>query len=316
MKVDLTGAPPQTICEVKSVVVGGSWNRDGTIIFGSTAPGGVWRVSAAGGAATPLTVVDASRQEQAHIAPLFLPDGKHFVYLRESSVPENNGIDIGSLDAKPEQQGLKRLVATKFNPVIAPSPDPGAVVLLFLREDALLAQTLDLAKLEMTGDPLRAAAGLRSKREFGNFSASTNGVLVYQKGSIQEYSSSPLVWLDLAGTSLGAAGTEGLTVRLDPAAARVAVDRTDDTGNGDIWLYDFSRKAPTRLTTNPLMNTTQSGPRTEHISAMAHSAASAQDCIECPRTAQAARKRCSRPAAATGNWTTGRTMAAFCSIPK
>jgi eukaryotic-like serine/threonine-protein kinase len=256
MKVDLTGAPPQTICEIKSVVVGGSWNRDGTIVFGSAAPGGLWRVSAAGGSATPLTVVDPSGQEQGHFSPVFLPDGKHFLYLRGSNVPENNGIYIGSLDAKPEQQGLKRLVATQFNPVIVPSLDPGAAVLLFLREDALLAQPLDLAKLEMTGDPVRVAVGLRSKREFGNFSASTTGVLAYQRGSIQEVSSSPLEWLDRAGQSLGTVGIEGLTLRLDPAAARVAVDRTDTTANEavtneDIWLYDFTRKAPTRLTTNP-----------------------------------------------------------------
>ncbi len=251
MKVDLTGAPPQTVCEIKSIIVGGSWNRDGTILFGSVAPGGLWRVSAAGAAAaTPLTVVDASRQEQGHYSPVFLPDGKHFVYLRLSSVPENSGIYIGSLDAKPEQQGLKRLVATNFNPVIAPSSDPGSVVLLLLRENALLAQPLDLAKLEMTGDPVRVAAGVGSQLEFGSFGVSTNGVLAYRKGSAQGFTAPPLVWLDRAGTNLGAAGIEGLSLRLGPAAARVAVDRTDPTGNDDIWLYDFARKASTRLTTN------------------------------------------------------------------
>ena len=46
MKVEVSGGPPQTLCEIKAFITGGSWNRDDVIIFGSFG-GGTWRVSAA-----------------------------------------------------------------------------------------------------------------------------------------------------------------------------------------------------------------------------------------------------------------------------
>ena len=61
------------------VAVGGSWNRDGDIIVGNT-DGGLLRVRETGGPASPLTTLDASRKEEFHLLPTFLPDGRHFVY--------------------------------------------------------------------------------------------------------------------------------------------------------------------------------------------------------------------------------------------
>ena len=61
--------------------MGGSWNRDGDIIFGNIV-GGLLRVRETGGAASPITSLDPSRKEEFHLLPTFLPDGRHFVYLR------------------------------------------------------------------------------------------------------------------------------------------------------------------------------------------------------------------------------------------
>src|SRR5207247_424137 len=82
--VDASGGPVQTLCEVPSAARG-SWNRDGTIIFGTRA-GGLFRVAAAGGQPTPLTRPDGSHGEGSHRFPSFLPDGRHFLYL---AVPSN-----------------------------------------------------------------------------------------------------------------------------------------------------------------------------------------------------------------------------------
>jgi eukaryotic-like serine/threonine-protein kinase len=82
--VDLTGSPPQTLCDTTGPnLSGGSWNRDGVIIFGS-ANAGLTRVSASGGATSRVTALDASRKESRHAFPTFLPDGRHFLYLRTS----------------------------------------------------------------------------------------------------------------------------------------------------------------------------------------------------------------------------------------
>ena len=105
-KIDLAGAPPQDICETRALVLGGSWNRKGIIIFGTDGEG-IMQVAAAGGVATRLTT--APGRNQIHVFPSFLPDGRHFVYLRESEKP---GVSLGSLDTKPEQQDPKTFLAT------------------------------------------------------------------------------------------------------------------------------------------------------------------------------------------------------------
>src|SRR6185295_14061009 len=90
-KLDVTGGLPQTLCDLPGVAVGASWNRDGDIIVGNTS-GGLLRVRETGGAAVPITAPDPSRKEEAHMLPSFLPDGRHFVYVRLSpGVPEASG---------------------------------------------------------------------------------------------------------------------------------------------------------------------------------------------------------------------------------
>jgi len=83
-KIDASGAPPQTLCDAADSR-GGTWNRDGVIVFASSAFGLLYRVSAAGGEPSPVTALDQSRFETSHRWPYFLPDGRHFLYLVRSS---------------------------------------------------------------------------------------------------------------------------------------------------------------------------------------------------------------------------------------
>ena len=109
-KMDVSGGPPQTLCDLPSVAVGGSWNRNGDIIVGNI-NGGLLHVRETGGIASPVTTLDPSRKEEFHLLPTFLPDGRHFVYLRISpAAPEAGGIYVGTLDAKPEEQSRQRLM--------------------------------------------------------------------------------------------------------------------------------------------------------------------------------------------------------------
>ena len=89
------------------------------IVFAT--PTGIMRVSAAGGSALPLTALNQSRGEIGHFFPRFLPDGRHFIYLRVSPGADVTGLYVGSLDAKPEEQDLTRIVATRTNGEYAPS---------------------------------------------------------------------------------------------------------------------------------------------------------------------------------------------------
>jgi Tol biopolymer transport system component len=250
MRVELSGGPPQTLCEIKGIITGASWSGDGVIAFGSFG-GGLWRVSANGGVASPVTAIDVSRQETGHSTPVLLPDRKHFLYLRQSSLSENVGIYLGSLDAKPEQQSVTRLLATTFSAAYAPSSDPNVGYVLFLRENALLAQPFDWVKLQVAGEQVRVADHLKSIFEFGAFGVSENGVLAYQTGDAIGANPLQLTWFDRRGTNLGAAVAPGyyLSLRLSPDASRVAVTRLNlAIVSSNIWLHDFARNNQTRLT--------------------------------------------------------------------
>ncbi len=250
-KIDASGGPPQVICDTSVTALGGAWSRDGTIIFG-TIGNGIMKVPAAGGA--PTLVTSTSGRNEVHVFPSFLPDGRHFVYLR---APEDTGIYIGSVDLKPEQQSSKRVLATPVMAVYAPSTQPGMGRLLFMREGSLLAQPFDEGRLEPTGEPVLLAEQVASFLLSGAFSVSSSGVLAYRPAKMGP-DLSTLTWFDRNGKELGAAGQPGaysyFDLALSPDATRVAASRIDLSVPGSvqgIWLLDLARGVSSRFTFDP-----------------------------------------------------------------
>ena len=243
-KIDLSGGVAQTVCDLTGLAVGGSWSQEGVIIFGQGG-GGLMRVAAKGGSAFPLTVLDSSRGEIHHVIPSFLPDGRHFVYLRASNKSEDYGIYIGSLDTKPEEQDSRLMLGTRFGASFVPSSDAGPGHLLFVREGKLLSQPFDARRLELSGVPVLVAEHIGTFLDGALFSASANGILVYKSGGSQE---GQLTWFDQRGRRLGRVGEPGayLTLALSPDGTRVAVSRLAQ--NPALWLIDLSRGAATRFT--------------------------------------------------------------------
>jgi Tol biopolymer transport system component len=249
-KLDVSGGLPQTLCDLPSgsVAVGGSWNRDGDIIFGNF--GGLLRVRETGGVAVPITALDPARKEEFHLLPTFLPDGRHFVYLRVSpSAPESSGTYVGTLDAKPEAQSAQRLMPYEVGLSYAAAVDAGPGRLLFLREGTLMAQPFDARRLALAGDPVPVAERVGSFRDTAYFSTSANDVLVYRTADTD----SQLAWFDRQGNMAGRASEPGgfRGVALSPDGARAVASRTNpqDTAKADLWLFDLSRgSGATRLT--------------------------------------------------------------------
>src|SRR5437660_3830718 len=60
-KIDISGGPPQEVCDAFVAVIGGAWNRDGTIIFG-TVGNGIMQVPATGGVAALLTTTEGRNE--------------------------------------------------------------------------------------------------------------------------------------------------------------------------------------------------------------------------------------------------------------
>jgi eukaryotic-like serine/threonine-protein kinase len=249
--VDLTGSPPQHVADTMGPnATGGSWNDDGVIVMGST-NGPLTSVSASGGVPTPITVVDVARKDRRHAFPTFLPDGRHFVYLRTNAVPENSGVYVGSIDAKPEAQDDRRLIATAFGPVYVASVQKGRGHLLILRDGNVLAQEFDEGRLEIVGDPVTVVTPVGAWLSSGFFSAS-GGVLVYRSSAANQ--DTRLQWWDRGGTFAATPAQPGGVgaMALSPDGERIALVRPDPTGpTGEISIWDTARGNSARLTAGP-----------------------------------------------------------------
>src|SRR4029450_4741981 len=112
-------------------------------------------VNADGGTPTRVTQVDKVKRELNHYWPEFLPDGRHFLYMATALEPNAPRapptVYIASLDS-PE---TKRLTQMHSRMAYA---SPG--YLFFVQDGALLSQTFDPVKLQLTGEPVRIADGL------------------------------------------------------------------------------------------------------------------------------------------------------------
>jgi eukaryotic-like serine/threonine-protein kinase len=237
-KIDISGGPPITLCDAPNNR-GGSWSRDGVILFNAVNLAALQKLSASGG--VPSAVTELRQGETAHMRPTFLPDGRHFLY-RAYTGSLAGPIYLASLDSSERKLLLN---ADSQNVLFTQG------YLLFLREATLMAQRFDPENFTLTGDPSPIAEDIQTSGAsppYGFFSVSENGVLAYQTGV--GAGGSQLVWFDRTGKQTGVLGDPAsyADVELSPDAKRASVS-TPERGKGrDIWLYDVARGLRTRFT--------------------------------------------------------------------
>jgi serine/threonine protein kinase len=245
-KIDVDGGPVFTLAP-GTESRGGTWNRDGVILFTPDARGPVHRVSANGGKVTEATVYGAT--DSTHRYPHFLPDGRHFLYLVRHGSGAGRGRDpeirVGSLSSRDS-----KLVLNVASNVVYASGH-----LLYVREGALVAQEFDLDRLAVKGEPVTLVPDVLMDERFsrGVFSTSGNGVLVYQTGKGQTLTA--LRWLDRNGAILGTVGQPALFFNggdpeISPDGKRATASIVDlRTGQTDIWMIDLATGTRRRFTT-------------------------------------------------------------------
>ena len=238
-RIDVGGGSAQTICET-GAGFGGSWEPAGTIVYASEFGSTVFSVSAAGGKPVAATALDAARGDVAHLFPVFLPDGRHFVFVARNRDPEKTAIALGEL-------GSTRTRALFHAESAAIYADPG--YLLFAREGALLAQRFDPRRLEPEGEATSVADDVLFFTDMSGLQATVGGqALAYGRW----FHKKKLVWLDRKGAELGTLGAVGDygDVSISPDGRRVAVSMADGARgqNMDVWVLDAERGQTSRLT--------------------------------------------------------------------
>jgi eukaryotic-like serine/threonine-protein kinase len=243
-KIDPAGGPAITINDAPFVPgppTGATWNGKGTIVF-SVIGKGLFQVPANGG--TPSPVTDAAGG--LHHLPSFLPDGEHFLF--RVAVPgagtsglNTNEIHLGSL-ASPESRLL-------FSDSSQAYYSQGHI--LFVRNGTLMAQAFDARTLTMAGDPFLVSEDvLTGAGGASAFSASPNGVLVFQGGAVLSHSR--LAWVDRSGKEIEVFGDEerwgDVQISSDGKRFAVTAGGASQGDRSDVWI--FERGLRTRFTTD------------------------------------------------------------------
>ena len=238
-RVDAAGGPPQDIAPTGSFF-GATWNRGGTILFGSAE--GIQRVRAEGGG-KPETIIPLADSETGLYWPHFLPDGSHFFYTSWSGQGTKRAVMASSIDL-PTKKTLVLPVGSN-----AGYAEPGYVV--FHRENAVYAQPFNASTLVASVEPVRIADEVTfdAANGLGNFSVSAKGGLAYFFGSStaggtsgapqSDLSEWQLSWFTRTGQLVKSVGPPGVYRGVEAFAKtdRVAVHRHDANG-GDVVVLE------------------------------------------------------------------------------
>ena len=244
-KVRIAGGTPEDICQAEAAPGGGTWNRDGIILFAPSLSDGFYRVAASGGkpqhgtqagriqigTGRPVAAVSARRQTLRVLSA----DGSGRNLRRLCRFAASSRSIAASSPARPTPciRRLRRI-----------SPKTG--YLLYINERNLMAQQFNA---EPPGDrrrtpsrwPTRSAPC--SSLALAPISVSTTGVLVYQ-GVGQP--TRQMVWMDRGGKQIAPAGEPGAwgPPRISPDGNRAVVAKTGPDGKtAHLWLLDISGAA-------------------------------------------------------------------------
>ena len=240
MRIDTTGGSPVTLSD--SAGLGGTWNSNNVILIGaSLTDPTLRRIPASGGDPKVVLKPDQGAHEIRLSWPVFLPDGRHFLFLSSSSDLAKSSIRLGSLDSAE----TLALLPDEQQPFYAEG------YLLFPRQRKLYAQPFDAGKLRLWGDatPIVEGIGMAINTGTAQYSSSQTGILAYANS---ESDNEVLMWYDRSGRrSSGPALASGhyRQVTLSPDGRRAAVEKLDPaTNRWGIWLLDLNSGILSRLT--------------------------------------------------------------------
>lgn len=242
---DLGGGNAQILCDAARIV-GGTWNKDGVIVFGPDYNTLLAQVSAKGGEPQTINVQSDDIANERHGNPVFMPDSRHFLFRRV--IGNQTGVNmkpLGIWSASLDSPEIKQVLPDDTNVVYTPEG-----WLVFVRNDSLVVQAFDAGSLTVSGEPTTLISGQRNA--LGNnrrFSVSDNGILVWQGSWERDYQ---LMWFDREGKQTGVVGPPakvgvGQDPHISPDGKRLLIKRNPPN---TLWVIDLEKGTDLRITSD------------------------------------------------------------------
>ncbi len=240
-KVSVFGGVPVVLCGAHPR--GGSWGKDGTIVFTPGLTNPLSRISANGGAPQQLTHFDGSRGELTQRWPQILPSGKDVIFTASS---DNNSfahayVEVASLATGNEKVLVKNAYFGRYLP---------SGYLTYVSGGTLFAAPFDAQALEVTGAAMPVEQHILANLSNGSaqLSASATGTAVYLSGKALT-SEVTVALVDRTGvvTPLIKDPGDYYAPRFSPDGKLLALQ----VGIGNVSIFNLARKTLTPLTHPP-----------------------------------------------------------------
>ena len=236
-KMAARGGPPVTICDAADGL-GGSWSKDGIIVFASATGAALQRVSADGGAVTRATVLDVSRGEFSHRWPEVLPDGDTVLFT------------VGTVGEWDEAEiAAQSLASGRRTPILKGGTNPRYLSsghLAYAHDGAVWISAFDPRTLSLSGTPTRALEGVATSVDgAAEFAVAQSGATVFHPAA--PTSTRRLMIVDgTSQTPIAAPPHAYVTPRLSPDGRKVLLGVADNAEH--VWSYDLTAGTLTQLT--------------------------------------------------------------------
>ncbi|MEO5814756.1 MAG: hypothetical protein ABIT20_05705 [Gemmatimonadaceae bacterium] len=244
LKVRVAGGASERVLDS---AVAASWGDDGFIVYEKS--GGLWRVSANGGAPSRIATPDGSQGYRRYSWPEVLPGSKHALItvwrggtrldsarLAMMSLADGRVTDLGVRGANAHYAATGHILFAEVGGSVSAIP-------------------FSLRKLATTGRATQLLQNVWSGDGGGtDFSVSDNGTLAYH-GGVPEAEQVTMLAVDRTGNErpLPLIGRERfLEPRISPDGRRmvVSIGPPPPSSTGDIWVYDLVTGARTQVSSS------------------------------------------------------------------
>jgi Tol biopolymer transport system component len=241
-KVAVTGGAAVTICRVSGGMRGGTWTRNNNVIYATNDPTtGLMIVPGAGGEPRPLT---KPAQGEDHFHPSVLPDDRGVLFtIHRTALADSTQVAVAEIETGEHRSVLRGGTQPTYT---------RTGHLIYAVSGTLHAVRFDLEARAVVGDPVPVEYDLLTLGPTGtaNYAVSDDGTLIFSEGS-EAAAGRLLVWVHRDGREepVKAEPRVYTAARLAPDGTRVAFEARDQ--EQDIWVLDFARQTPSRLTFAP-----------------------------------------------------------------